>query len=111
MDKELYEALQKAYERKQGGYSVLSPESESDEDRKAFDRWVSALYKLRDLGFVKFRDNEQVLRDNEGGLARCIVSVEKTDRFSPHLVGSSLRVRGHSVGGESQPRARPGGFI
>ena len=47
MDKELYEALQKAYERKQGGYSVLSPESESDEDRKAFDRWVSALYKLR----------------------------------------------------------------
>lgn len=66
MDKELYEALQKAYERKHGRNSVLSPKSESDEDRKAFDRWVSALHKLRDLGFVKFRDNEQVLRDNEG---------------------------------------------
>lgn len=64
MDKELYEALQKAYECKHGRLSVLSPESESDEDRKAFDHLVSALYKLRDLGFVKFRDNGQVLIDN-----------------------------------------------
>ncbi|MBK7543105.1 MAG: hypothetical protein IPN66_07110 [Candidatus Competibacteraceae bacterium] len=66
MDKELYEALQKAYERRHGRLSVLSPKSESDEDRKAFDRWVSALYKLRDLGFVKFRDNGQVIKNNEG---------------------------------------------
>jgi hypothetical protein len=64
MDKELYEALQKAYERKHGQRSVLRPQSESDEDRKAFDRLVSALYKLRDLGFVKFRDNGQVRIDN-----------------------------------------------
>ena len=64
MDKELYEALQKAYARKHGRLSVLSPKSESDEDRKAFDRWVSALYKLRDLDFVKFRDNGQVMLDN-----------------------------------------------
>jgi len=41
MDQELYEALQKAYQRRQGRLRVLSPESESDEDRKAFDRFVS----------------------------------------------------------------------
>ncbi|MGB2682675.1 MAG: hypothetical protein WBE39_15345 [Candidatus Competibacter sp.] len=65
MDQELYETLQKAYQRKQGRLSVLSPKSESDEDRKAFDRFVSALYKLRDLGFVKFRDQGQVRLDRE----------------------------------------------
>lgn len=64
MDKDLYEALQQAYERKQGRLSVLSPNSETDEDRKAFDRLVSALHKLRELGFVKFRDEGQVMRDN-----------------------------------------------
>ncbi len=41
----------------------MSPKSESVEDRKAFDRLVLALYKLRELGFVKFRDKGQVLKD------------------------------------------------
>lgn len=66
MDKDLYKALQQAYEHKQGRLSVLSPNSETDEDRKAFDRLVSALYKLRDLGFVRFREDGQVIKDNEG---------------------------------------------
>lgn len=64
MDKDLYEALQQAYEHKRGRLSVLLPNSETDEDRKAFDRLVSALHKLRDLGFVKFKDEGQVRRDN-----------------------------------------------
>jgi len=60
MDKDLYEALQEAAQRKRGKLSVLSPKSENVEDRKAFDRLVLALYKLRELGFVKFRDKGQV---------------------------------------------------
>jgi hypothetical protein len=63
MDKDLYEALQEAAQRKHGNLSVLSPKSESVEDRKAFDRLVLALHKLRELGFVKFGD-KQVLTDN-----------------------------------------------
>lgn len=64
MDKDLYEALQEADRRKHGELSVLSPKSESTEDRKAFDRLVLALHKLRDFGFVKFRDKGQVQKDN-----------------------------------------------
>lgn len=64
MDKDLYEALQEAAQRKHGKFSVLSPKSESVEDRKAFDRLVLALHKLRELGFVKFRDKGQVRPDN-----------------------------------------------
>lgn len=64
MDKDLYEALQEAAQRKHGNLSVLSPKSESVEDRKAFDLLVLALHKLRELGFVKFRDKGQVQTDN-----------------------------------------------
>lgn len=64
MDKDLYEALQEAAQRKHGKLSVLSPKSESVADRKAFDLLVLALHKLRDLGFVKFRDKGQVRTDN-----------------------------------------------
>lgn len=64
MDKDLYEALQEAAQRKHGNLSVLSPKSESVEDRKAFDRLVLALHKLRELGFVKFKDKGQVRTDN-----------------------------------------------
>lgn len=64
MDKNLYEALQEAAQRKHGNLSALSPKSESVEDRKAFDRLVLALHKLRESGFVKFRDKGQVLTDN-----------------------------------------------
>lgn len=64
MDKDLYEALQEAAQRKRGKLSVLSPKSENVEDRKAFDRLVLALHKLRELGFVKFRDQRQVRTDN-----------------------------------------------
>ena len=66
MNQDLYEALQEAALRKRGGLSVLSPKSESVEDREAFDRLVLALHKLRELGFVKFRDKEQLTRDTEG---------------------------------------------
>ena len=64
MDKNLYEALQEAAKRKHGNMSVLSPKSEGVEDRKAFDLLVLALHKLRELGFVQFRDKGQVLKDN-----------------------------------------------
>lgn len=64
MNKDLYEALQEAGQRKHGTRSVLSPKSESVEDRKAFDRLVLALHKLREFGFVKFRDKGQVQTDN-----------------------------------------------
>ena len=50
MDKDLYEALQEEAQRKHGKLSVLSPKSESVEDRKAFDRLVLALQVLR--GFL-----------------------------------------------------------
>lgn len=64
MDRDLYEALEQAARRKHGTTSVLSPKSESVEDRKAFDRLVLGLYELRKLGFVKFKDKEQVIPDN-----------------------------------------------
>lgn len=64
MEKDLYEALQEAALRKHGKLSVLSPKSKSVEDRKAFDRLVLALHKLRELGFVRFRDKGQVRTDN-----------------------------------------------
>ena len=47
MNQDLYEALQEAALRKRDGLSVLSPKSESVEDREAFDRLVLALHKLR----------------------------------------------------------------
>lgn len=62
MNKELYEVLQEASLHKKAGLSVLSPKSETHEDREAFDRLVLALYKLRDLGFVAFRDDKQVIK-------------------------------------------------
>lgn len=64
MDKDLYEALQEANRRAQGGLCVLSPKSHNDEDRKVFDRLVLALHELRDNGFVKFRDKGQLMTDN-----------------------------------------------
>lgn len=64
MDRDLYEALQQAAHRKPGTRSVLSPKSESVEDRKAFDRLVLALFELRTLGFVKFKDKGHVISDN-----------------------------------------------
>lgn len=64
MEKDLYEALQEAAQRKHGKLSVLSPKSESVADRKAFDLLVLALHKLRELGFVKFRDRGQLIKDN-----------------------------------------------
>lgn len=64
MDKDLYEALQEAGQRKHGKIIVLKPKSESVEDRTAFDNLVLALHKLRELGFVKFRDRGQVITDN-----------------------------------------------
>jgi len=64
MNRDLYEALQEAAQRKHGNLSVLSPKSESLEDRKAFDHLVLALHKLRELGFVKFMDERQVRKDN-----------------------------------------------
>lgn len=65
MDKELYEALQEAGLYKKAGHSILSPKSETHEDREAFDRLVLALYELRDLGLVKFRDDRQVSKESE----------------------------------------------
>ena len=47
MNKDLYEALQEAAQRKHGTLSILSPKSESLEDRKAFDCLVLALRKMR----------------------------------------------------------------
>lgn len=64
MDKDLYEALQEAGQRKHGKLIVLKPKSESVEDRTAFDNLVLALHKLRELDFVKFRDRKQVIKDN-----------------------------------------------
>lgn len=64
MDKDLYKALQEARQQKHGRLSVLKPKSESNEDRKEFDCLVLSLHKLRDLGFVKFRDKGQLMRDN-----------------------------------------------
>lgn len=59
MDKDLYEALQEVNRQKQGPLSILSPKSESNEDRKAFVNLILALGKLRELGFVKFKDQEE----------------------------------------------------
>lgn len=59
MNKDLYEVLQEVNRQKQGPFSILSPKSESDEDRNAFVNLISALGKLRELGFVKFRDQEK----------------------------------------------------
>lgn len=59
MNKDLYEALQEVNRQKQGPSSILSPKSESNEDRKAFVNLILALGKLRELGFVKFKDQEE----------------------------------------------------
>ena len=61
MNKDLYEALQEAERQAQSnnrGRSAIEPKSSNNEDQKAFDNLVLALYELRDLKFVEFNDGQ-----------------------------------------------------
>lgn len=106
MNQDLYEALQEAALRQSGGFSVLSPKSESVEDRKAFDRLVLALHKLRELGFVRFKDKGQLIRDTEGdGFSYLEIICEFT-----YDGQEALRYGSYDAYQKSLPVARPLAF-
>lgn len=66
LPRDLYDVLQKVKDKQTHGVtSSLKPDSSATEDRKAFDRLVLKLQKLRSQGYVSFTDG-QVLRDTSG---------------------------------------------